>query len=104
MYALSLAVIAHTVTEACALGQLESCTCEEGPTQYIDDVKYKNCSDEYGIRVAEQFLRARNTKKGKDLKDELFDHNILATKNVSALAMCVWACVCVWGGGRGQFC
>ncbi len=81
-----MAVIAHTVTEACALGELESCTCNEGPTTIDGDVTKKHCSDEYGLQVAENFLRLRKSKPGKDLKDELFDHNVEAAKKVSVCA------------------
>lgn len=83
VYALSLAVITHTITKACAQGLLESCPCDEGPTSYDGDIKQKHCSDEYALQIAESFLRLRDTKKGKDLKDELFDHNIEAAKHVS---------------------
>ena len=104
MYALSMAVIAHTVTQACALGELESCTCDEGPTTVEEDVTLKHCSDEYGIQVAEKFLRLRDSKKGKDLKDELFDHNIKATKNVSVCAGEEWVCGGGVGGGTSSVC
>lgn len=75
MYALSLAVIAHTVAKGCEQGVVNSPCGDPGTT---------SCHVEYGLLVAETFLNLRSTGSGSGLKQQLAQHNFDAAKNVSS--------------------
>lgn len=76
VYALSLAVITHTIAKGCAT-DLFYCSCSG---------KDEDCSADYvayGLNIAKTFLHKRYTSQGGGLKQQLVEHNYKATETVS---------------------
>ena len=86
--ALSVAAIAHTIAKACSDGLLKSCTCNDEDETLPTDTNLvsfeQGCSDniDYGLEVAESFMNHRFTGIGRNLKQELVQHNYRVAKEV----------------------
>lgn len=76
MYALSLAVVTHTVAMGCA-EDIINCSCPDKEFGCSDDVAY-------GLHVAQTFLNKRYASQGGGVKQQLVLHNFRAAEAVSS--------------------
>lgn len=79
VYALSLAVITHTVAKGCSQNVIANCSCSGESEQTT--VCPSNV--EYGLNIAETFLHQRYASTGGGIKQQIAQHNFFATRHVS---------------------
>ena len=89
VYALSLAVITHTVVKGCSQNVIANCSC----TGDSDSPTVCPSSVEYGLQTAEDFLHKRYTSVGGGIKQQIAHHNFVATKQVSAPTFLLLLCL-----------
>lgn len=81
MYALSLAVISHTVIKGCSHNVISNCSCNA----HSEKSTVCPSSVEYGLDIAEKFLHLRYSSTGGGFKQEFAHHNFRAARRVSSL-------------------
>ena len=76
VYALSLAVITHTVAKACIEELIHNCTCSSNSDN--------GCADNitHGLMVAQTFLNKHYSSHGGGLKLQVIQHNLQVSQKV----------------------
>lgn len=87
VYGITAAGVVYSVTEACNMGHLLQCTCDNHVQDITTDGEWEwgGCGDnvEYGYKKSKEFMDARKKKRRGDLTTRIQLHNNDAGRLVS---------------------
>ncbi|CAG5128214.1 unnamed protein product, partial [Candidula unifasciata] len=79
VYAITAAGVTYAVTQACSMGTLLQCTCDQNARDMSNDGEWEwgGCGDnvEYGYRKSKDFMDARKRKRLGDFTTKIQLHN-----------------------------